>query len=90
MDTQTILTRGFPLIQAGEDEPVEIVGIAGGGSVHRRLSELGLVPGVRIRRITGQPGGPILIALGASRIAIGFGMAMKVRVVPVAREKAGR
>lgn len=62
---------------------MEIVAVDGGRNVHRRLSDLGLAPGQRVRIVAGQPGGPVLVAIGASRIAIGFGMALKVRVISV-------
>jgi ferrous iron transport protein A len=75
--------RGFPLAQAGDGEQVEIVAVQGGGNIHRRLSDLGLTPGKRVTVVAGQFGGPILVAIDASRVAIGFGMALKVRVVPV-------
>jgi Fe2+ transport system protein FeoA len=74
--------RGFPLAQTSAGEQVEIVALHGGGAVHRRLSDLGLTPGKRVTVVAGQPGGPILVAIGASRVAIGFGMALKVQVVP--------
>lgn len=75
--------RGFPLAQAGDGEQVEIVAVHGGGSIHRRLSDLGLGPGKRVTVVAGQPGGPMLLAIGTSRVAIGFGMALKVQVIPV-------
>ena len=75
--------QGFPLAQAGDGEQVEIVAVHGGRTVHRRLSDLGLAPGKRVTVVAGQLGGPILVAVGASRVAIGFGMALKVKVVPV-------
>jgi ferrous iron transport protein A len=78
--------RDFPLAQAGDGERVEIVAVHGGSNIHRRLSDLGLSPGKRITVVAGQLGGPILVAVGASRVAIGFGMALKVRVVPVVGE----
>ena len=78
--------RGFPLAQAGDGEQVEIVAVHGGGNIHRRLSDLGLAPGKRVTIVAGQLGGPILVAIGASRVAIGFGMALKVQVIPVVGE----
>jgi ferrous iron transport protein A len=78
--------RSFPLAQAGDGEQVEIVAVHGGGAIHRRLNDLGLTPGKRVTVVAGQQGGPILLAIGASRVAIGFGMALKVRVVPVVGE----
>jgi Fe2+ transport system protein FeoA len=74
--------RSFPLVQAGDGEQVKIVAIRGGGNVQRRLSDLGLTPGKRVTVVAGQLGGPILVAIDASRVAIGFGMALKVHVVP--------
>lgn len=74
--------RSFPLAQAGDGEQVEIVAVHGGGAIHRRLGGLGLTPGKRVTVVARQLGGPILVAIGASRVAIGFGMALKVQVVP--------
>jgi len=75
---------GFPLVQAGDGERVEIVGVDGGLSVHRKFTDLGLAPGQRVEVVTRQPGGPLLLAAGDTRVAVGFGLAMKVRVVSVA------
>jgi ferrous iron transport protein A len=75
--------RGFPLAQAGDGEQVEIVAVDGGRNVHRRLNDLGLAPGQRVRIVAGEPGSPVLVAIGASRIAVGFGLALKIRVIPV-------
>lgn len=76
--------QGFPLAQAGDGEKVEIVAIEGGRGAHRRLSDLGLVRGQQVRIVARQPGSPVLVALGTNRIAIGFGLALKIRVLPVA------
>lgn len=77
---------GFPLAQAGDGEQVEIVAVAGGRGAQRRLSDLGLSRGQRVRIVARQPGSPVLVALGANRIAVGFGLALKIRVVPVLGE----
>ena len=79
-------SRGFPLAQASNGEQVEIVAVHGGSKIHRRLSDLGLAPGKRVMVVAGQSGGPVLVAIGTSRVAIGFGMALKVRVVPTLGE----
>jgi Fe2+ transport system protein FeoA len=77
---------GFPLAQASAGEQVEIVAVHGGGTVHRRLSDLGLTAGKQVTVVAGQLGGPVLVAIGASRVAIDFAMALKVRVVPIEGE----
>lgn len=71
---------GFPLVQAGDGEMVEIVSVDGGIGAHRKLADLGLTPGKRAEVVTRQPGGPVLVAVGGTRIAVGFGLAMKVKV----------
>jgi ferrous iron transport protein A len=77
---------GFPLAQAGDGERVEILDVDGGRGAHRKLTDLGLAPGQRIEIVTRQPGGPVLVAVGESRIAVGFGLALKVKVITVAKE----
>lgn len=79
--------QGFPLIQAGNGEQVEIVAVHGGGGVQRRLYDLGLVVGRELEVVARQPGGPVLVALSGARIAVGFGMAAKVKVRPLARRR---
>lgn len=72
---------GFPLVQAGDGERVEILSVDGGVGAHRKLTDLGLAPGRKVEIVTRQPGGPVLVAVGGSRIAVGFGLAVKVKVV---------
>ncbi len=72
---------GFPLVQAGDGESVEILSVDGGDGAYRKLSNLGLAPGQTVEIVTRQPGGPVLLAVGGSRVAVGFGLALKVRVV---------
>lgn len=71
---------GFPLVQASDGERVEIIAVDGGAGAQRKLAHLGLAPGKTIEVITRQPGGPLLVAVGETRVAVGFGLALKVRV----------
>lgn len=82
MDGQHGLT-GFPLVQASDGELVEILDVHGGAGANRRLADLGLAPGQKIEIVTRQPGGPVLVAAGGARIAVGFGLALKMRVATV-------
>jgi ferrous iron transport protein A len=70
----------FPLVQAGDGESVEILSVEGGAGAQRKLTNLGLSPGRRVEIVTRQPGGPLLLAVGGARIAVGFGLALKVKV----------
>ncbi len=69
----------FPLTQAPVGQQVQLVNIDGGRKLNHRLVEMGLTPGVNIR-ILQNSGGPLLLAISDSRIALGRGMAHKVNV----------
>lgn len=79
---------GFPLVQASDGERVAILAVDGGAGAQRKLAHLGLAPGKTIEIVTRQPGGPLLVAVGETRVAVGFGLALKVRVEAVGDGKA--
>jgi len=60
-------------------QPVQLVKINAGRRLKHRLTELGLTPGVTLTIIQNN-GGPILISVRGSRIAIGREMANKIQV----------
>ncbi|HDN79389.1 MAG: hypothetical protein DRI61_10460 [Chloroflexi bacterium] len=71
----------MPLSMVAPGQEVELVTVYGGWGIRYRLAEMGLNPGVRIRVIQSDfRGGPILIAVRGSRLALGRGMAHKVMV----------
>ncbi len=69
----------LPLTGVRSGQPVVLVQISGGHRVAHRLAELGLTPGVELEVLQNQ-GGPILLAVRSTRLAIGRGMANKVMV----------
>lgn len=72
----------IPLTKAAIGEPFRLVSMEGGRGLQRRLAELGLTPGVNLR-VLQDCGGPLLIAIRNSRIALGRGMAKKITVSPI-------
>ena len=80
---------GFPLVQAGDGESVEILSVDGGAGAHRKLANLGLAPGQTVEIVTRQPGGPVLLAVGGSRVAVGFGLALKDKVAAASAQGSG-
>lgn len=68
-----------PITVMPEGSEVTVARVAGGCESCRRLSELGLVPGVRVN-IVQNGGGPLLLKIGDSRFALGQGMAHRVFV----------
>lgn len=59
---------------------VSIAGVSAGRNVQGRLLSMGLVPGAQVSVITNTGQGPLLIALGDSRLTIGRGLAGKILV----------
>lgn len=58
-----------------------VIAIHGGIGVTGRLDAMGIRPGIVLEKISGQPfGGPVVVQVGNTRIALGFGMARKVQV----------
>ena len=71
-----------PLSMAAAGQELRLVEIQAGRRLTHRLAELGLTPGVTLR-VVQKNGGPLLISVRGSRIAIGRGMAHKLLVTPV-------
>lgn len=72
----SILPLGF--LQAGRTAIV--VNFDCGRGLGRRLAELGIFRGARIKVIKNDMGGPLVISVRESRLAIGRGMALKILV----------
>jgi len=66
-------------------QEVKVVQIVAGQSATRQLAQFGICPGstVKVRR-SAPMGGPVLVDSGGSMVAIGRGMARKVRVQTLA------
>jgi Fe2+ transport system protein FeoA len=69
----------LPLSMVAPGESVRLVRIAAGHRLRRRLTELGLIPGVEFK-IMQDDGGPLLLAVKDTRLALGRGMAHKIIV----------
>ena len=69
------------LVDIGIGQSGLITQITGGHGQRRHLRSIGLREGKEIRIVTKQPvGGPIIVEMDGTRIAIGRGMAMHVLV----------
>ena len=68
------------MVEAGLN--VSVISLHGGLHVRKRLSDLGLAPGMMVRVVQRDPKGPIILAVKESRLAIGRGMAHKIMVEP--------
>jgi ferrous iron transport protein A len=68
-----------PLSTAPQKQPLTVIKVAAGKRATHRLTEMGLTPGVEVK-IVQDNGGPILLAVRGSRLAIGQCLAHKVLV----------
>jgi ferrous iron transport protein A len=71
--------ESIPLTHAPVGRKVRLVEIRGGREITHRLVELGLTPGV-VFKVLQDSGGPLLLQVRNSRIALGRGMAFRVHV----------
>lgn len=77
-------TEYITLDGANADRKWRVRAIAGGRAVQRLLAAMGIRIGKTVRLLRGGNGhsGPVLIAVGESRMALGRGMAQKILVEP--------
>ena len=75
----------LPLSMVGTGQKVRLVEISAGTKLRRRLTELGLTPGVELQVMQDQ-GGPLLLSVYNSRLAVGRGMAHKIMVEPITEQ----
>ncbi len=59
---------------------VTIIEIDGGFGIRRKLADMGLVPGTRVKVMNRNTLGPVILAVRNYRLAIGRGVASKIKV----------
>jgi ferrous iron transport protein A len=75
-----------PLSLAPAGEPLAIVDVRAGERLRQRLTGLGLVPGTVVEIVQSRGHGPVIVAVGNARLALGRGASHKVLVEPVSDE----
>ncbi|MEJ2689104.1 MAG: transcriptional repressor [Deltaproteobacteria bacterium] len=71
----------LPLVLAAQGEKVKVVALSGGREARKRLTDMGLAPGVCLQVISNNPSGPFIVAINEARLALGAGIAQYVQVV---------
>ena len=67
------------LTQMGSGEEGIVVDIQGGYGLLRKLESLGVRVGVRIKKVSSQfLRGPVIIQIGNTQVALGYGMASRI------------
>ncbi len=68
------------LTEANSGAEVMLIHIEGGKCVRSRLFNMGLTPGLRLKVISKNPCGPVVLKVRNSKLALGRGMAEKILV----------
>lgn len=71
----------LPLVLAAKGERVKVVSLSGGREARKRLTDMGLAPGVCLQVINNNPSGPFIVAINEARLALGAGIAQHVQVI---------
>ena len=59
----------------------KIIEVAGGYGLRRRLEAMGVRPGQQLTKVSSMfMRGPVTVQVNGARLALGFGMARKIRV----------
>jgi ferrous iron transport protein A len=69
----------MPLTMVNPGQEVTLIDILGGRGIRSKLYSMGLIPGTKLI-VLGNRGGPIMIAVNDTRLALGFCMAKRVMV----------
>jgi Fe2+ transport system protein FeoA len=76
----------LPLAMIPPGKEVTLIAIRGGRGLRRRLTDMGLNEGVKLRVIQTQPPGPCIIAIDNTRLILGHGIAQKIMVKEVMKD----
>ena len=72
----------IPLSNIGTGQNVRVDQIDGGRRIRAHLQAMGMGRGTVVKVINNNASGPLIVALGSSRLTIGKGMAAKILVEP--------
>ena len=68
------------LTDAKQGTKLVMISVDGGLGSERKLSEMGLLPGEKIKILNNSGLGPVTISIKGSRLALGHGLAKKIFV----------
>ncbi len=73
----------MPLSMASTGKKMMVAEIVAGAGLHKRLADMGVLPGTIVMVMGGCHPGPVLIDIRGSRLGLGFGVAQKILVKEV-------
>ncbi|MCK5284202.1 MAG: ferrous iron transport protein A [Alphaproteobacteria bacterium] len=72
--------KAYSLTLASVGEDVFVVSFSFGRNLQRKLKDIGLMVGIQVKVLENDFSGPLLLAIGDTRVALGRGMAHKIMV----------
>ena len=76
METKTLL----PLSLLTEGETGTVVKLNGGRTFQEKMISMGITQGNTVEVLSGTPGQALLVLIGNTRLALGFGLAHKIEI----------
>jgi len=76
METKTLL----PLSLLSEGETGKVVKLNGGKTFQEKMISMGITQGDTVEVLSGTPGHALLVLIGNTRLALGFGLAHKIEI----------
>ena len=72
------------ITQLKKNERAKVVALEGGCGMVRKLEVMGITPGVEIVKTSSQfLGGPVILSVRRTKVAVGHGMAKRIIVEPL-------
>lgn len=79
----------LPLSFLSEGEKGIVVKLNGGRSFQEKMLSMGINQGNNVEILSGAPGQALLVKIGDTRLALGFGLAQKIEIEKQLKEVAG-
>jgi ferrous iron transport protein A len=73
------MTKNIELTKMKKNELGRVISFEGGNTFIKKLENMGIRKGVRIRKLSQQlMKGPVIVKVGRTQVGIGYGMAKKI------------
>jgi len=73
-------TTSILLTEAPMNTPLQVIGVTAGHEAQSRLACMGILPGEIVTVVQRDTGGPLLVEVKGTRVALGRGICSKVTV----------
>jgi ferrous iron transport protein A len=70
----------LPITMVADKKDVIVVSIEGGWGFRKKLTDMGLKEGMKVKILQSHRPGPCVVLSGNTRLALGYGMAHKILV----------